>query len=119
MELLADQDVYKVTIDQLRKWGHNVVTVKELGMQGAIDKELLRKARIEKRLLITRDKGFGTLAFLHKALFASIIVLKITPVILEEVHQEIQRLLAEHTEEGLRTFLCVVEPHRHRIRHLL
>ena len=33
MRVLADQDVYKITIEQLKKWGHDVVTVKELGIQ--------------------------------------------------------------------------------------
>lgn len=32
MRLLIDQDVYRVTIDQLKEWGHDVVTAKELGM---------------------------------------------------------------------------------------
>ena len=41
MRFLADQDLYKVTIDQLKNWGHDVVTVKELGMQGAMDEDLL------------------------------------------------------------------------------
>ena len=60
MRVLADQDVYQVTIEQLKKWGHDVVTAKELGMQKA----------------------------------------------------------GEHPEEELRNLFCVVEPHRHRIRHL-
>jgi len=119
MRVLADQDVYQVTIEQLKKWGHDVVTAKELGMQKAGDEDLLRRARMENRLLITRDKGFGTLVFLDKALTTGVILLKIMPMIVEEVHQEILRLFKEHPEEELRNLFCVVEPHRHRIRHLL
>ena len=118
MRLLADQDVYKVTIEALKLLGHNVVTVKELGMQGATDRDLLRKAKIDNRLLITRDKDFGTLVFWEKELSTGVILLRITPMTTEEVHHEIQRLFDEHKEEELKSLFCVVEPHRHRIRHL-
>ncbi len=40
MRLLVDQDVYYVTIEWLRKEGHDVVTAKELGMQRAADEDL-------------------------------------------------------------------------------
>jgi predicted nuclease of predicted toxin-antitoxin system len=118
MRLLADQDVYQVTIDRLKQWGHDVVTVKELGLQGSPDEDVLRIARIENRLLITRDKGFGTLVFLNKTLSTGVITLKINPMTTEEVHQEMHRLLEEHSEEELKGLFSVVEPRRHRIRHL-
>jgi hypothetical protein len=41
-----------------------------------------------------------------------------TPVSAEEVHHELHRLLDEHDEDELKKVFCVVEPHRHRIRHL-
>ena len=118
MRLLADQDIYKATLNQLKEWGHDIVSAKELGMQGAKDEDLLRKAKLEKRLLITRDKDFGTLVFLNKELSTGVIFLKITPVTIMEVHQEIHRLFKEHKEEALKSLFCVVEPHRHRIRYL-
>jgi hypothetical protein len=43
MRLLTDQDVYRITVEQLKKWGHDVVTAKELGMQRASDRDLLMK----------------------------------------------------------------------------
>jgi predicted nuclease of predicted toxin-antitoxin system len=118
MRFLADQDLYKVTIDQLKRWGHDVVTVRELRMQRTPDEDLLKKTKEENRLLITRDKDFGTLVFLNKTLSTGVILLKIAPTIIEEVHQEVDRFLKEHSEEDLRYLFCVVEPHRHRIRHL-
>jgi predicted nuclease of predicted toxin-antitoxin system len=87
-------------------------------MQKAGDEDLLRKARLENRLLITRDKAFGALVFLNKTLTTGVILLRIMPMIVEEVHQEILRIFEEHSEEELRDLFCVVEPHRHRIRQL-
>jgi predicted nuclease of predicted toxin-antitoxin system len=118
MRLLVDQDIYKITIDNLRKWGHDVLTAKELGLQQASDQDLLKRAQTEKRLLLTRDKGFGGLVFLNKELSTGVILLRVAPWIADEVHRELHRLLEEHDEEELKNVFCVVEPHRHRIRHL-
>jgi len=50
MKFLVDQDVYFVTVQFLREWGHDVVTASELGMQRAPDLEMLRKAAKSHRL---------------------------------------------------------------------
>jgi predicted nuclease of predicted toxin-antitoxin system len=119
MRFLADQDIYKITIDNLRGWGHDLLTAKELGLHQASDENLLKRARAEKRLLLTRDKGFGGVVFLNKELSTGVILLRMIPAATEEVHRELHRLLEEHGEEELKSVFCVVEPHRHRIRRLL
>ncbi len=118
MRLLVDQDIYKISIDNLREWGHDVLTAKELGLQQASDQDLLKRAKEENRLLLTRDKGFGGLVFLNKELSTGVILLRMTPVSAEDVHHELHRLLDEHDEDELKKAFCVVEPHRHRIRRL-
>ena len=95
MKLLADNDVYKITVDFLRQHGHDVVNAKELGLNKASDKELLEKAKIMDRLFITRDKDFGMLVFLKK-----------------------EKILEKYTEKDLETAFCVVEPHRYLIRRV-
>ncbi|MEW6067298.1 MAG: DUF5615 family PIN-like protein [Nitrospirota bacterium] len=118
MHLFTDQDVYKITVEQLKKWGHNVVTAKELGMQRATDRDLLKKAITTNRLLITRDKDFGALVFLEESINTGVILLRVTPITIEDIHRELRRIFQEHTEEELKHSFCVVEPHRHRIRRL-
>mgnify|MGYP003444852281 FL=1 len=118
MKLLADNDVYKITVDFLRQHGHDVVNAKELGLNKASDKELLEKAKIMDRLFITRDKDFGMLFFLKKELCSGVIYLKITPSTINEVHDELQKILEKYTEKDLETAFCVVEPHRYRIRRV-
>jgi hypothetical protein len=34
MNLFADECVYKVTVDLLRSWGHDVLTAQEVGLAG-------------------------------------------------------------------------------------
>jgi len=118
MRFLADQDIYQITIDNLREWGQDLLTAKEIGLQKSPDEDLLKRAKGENRLLLTRDKGFGGLVFLNKELSTGVILLRMTPVNAEEVHLELHRLLEEHREDELRSVFSVVEPHRHRIRRL-
>jgi predicted nuclease of predicted toxin-antitoxin system len=66
MRLLVDQGIYKITIDNLREGGHDVLTAKELGLHQASDEDLLKRAQADNCLLLTRDKGFGGLVFLNK-----------------------------------------------------
>jgi predicted nuclease of predicted toxin-antitoxin system len=118
MRFLADQDVYQITIEWLKGTGHNVVTAAELGLSRASDESLLEKAAETDRLMLTRDKGFGALLFLKAAKKSGVVLLRGLPSAIEEMHGEFQRLLEEHQEEELKGSFCVIEPHRHRIRHL-
>ena len=95
MRLLVDQDIYKITIDLLREWGHDLLTVRELGLEQVQDEDLLERAQAENRLLLTRDKGFGGLVFLNKELAMGVILLRMTSMNTKEVHHELRRLLEE------------------------
>jgi predicted nuclease of predicted toxin-antitoxin system len=118
MRFLIDQDVYQVTVDQLKEWGHDVTTVRELEMQQAADESLLVRAREANRIFITRDKDFGALTFLKESLSTGVILLRLTLITVEMVHRELNLLFHEHNESELKELFCVVEPHRYRIRHL-
>ncbi|MCR4440308.1 MAG: DUF5615 family PIN-like protein [bacterium] len=118
MRVLVDQDVYQLTVDQLRKWRHDVVTAREIGLQRAPDEDLLLKAREMRRLLVTRDKGFGAVVFLKRELSVGVLLLRVSPSTIDDVHGELKRVFEEHSQEELGRFFCVVEPHRHRMRRL-
>jgi len=118
VKLLADQDVYYVTIKWLRGKGYDVVTAKELGLERASDEELLSKAQELGRIMLTRDKGFGALVFLKPEKTPGVILVRGSPGTIEEVHRELERFFEEHKAEELTGLFCVVEPGRHRIRRL-
>jgi len=41
--------------------GHDAVHLREIGLQRMVDPDILEKARIEGRILLTMDLGFGSL----------------------------------------------------------
>ena len=118
MHFLVDQDVYKLTVDRLKELGHDVITVKELGMARASDEDLLRVAEDQNRILVTRDKDFGEFLFFKDKISAGVIFLRVTPGTLSAVHRQLDKTLQEHGQEELMHCFSVIEPGRHRIRHL-
>ena len=65
MKFLADQDVYAATAEFLRGLGHDVVAASDLGLSQAEDSELLDVAHDDDRVIVTRDRDYGALVFLH------------------------------------------------------
>lgn len=55
MRLLLDEQLSPVVAQQLRKRGHDVVGVAEVGMAGSEDDAVLRYAMDNKRTLVTSD----------------------------------------------------------------
>jgi predicted nuclease of predicted toxin-antitoxin system len=118
MRFLADQDVWKQTVDLIRAWGHDLITAGEIGLARASDEELLNQSRNENRLFITRDSDYGALVFLGRTLSGGVILLRIRPENQEEVHAELKNVLAVHGVDELRKSFCTVEAGRHRIRRI-
>lgn len=116
MRFLADQDVYAVTVGFLRNLGHEVITANEIGMSRTSDKDLLREACRRECVFVTRDKDFGTLAFLASEPSLGIFLLRMAPTTMQECHIELKRVLSMYSEADLRGSFWVIEPDRHRRR---
>src|SRR2546429_7709755 len=78
MKFLIDQDVYAITIKALKNDGHDVILCSELGLSRAADETLLSKAKEMNRILVTRDRDYGTLVFARQ-IVAGVIYLRILP----------------------------------------
>ncbi len=115
MRILTDQDVYAASIQFLRGLGHDVVTAADVGMARADDATVLQTAQDDGRVFVTRDRDFGGLAFMNHS-GGGAIYLRVMPSTVNAVHNELERVLALHSEEELRHSFVVVEPGRHRIR---
>ena len=112
-----DQDVYASTVHFLGGLGHDVVPVAKLGLSRASDSDLLKTAHEQGRVFVTRDRDFGGLVFVQD-LGAGVIYLRMLPSTQNAVHQELARVLSEHSESELTNAFVVVEPGRHRFRKL-
>ncbi|MCI0335023.1 MAG: DUF5615 family PIN-like protein [Planctomycetes bacterium] len=117
MRLLADQDVYAMTLALLRNRGHDVSTVSEMGLSQATDLAILQTAIQDKRILLTRDRDYGGLIF-ARSIHGGVIYLRIAPTVLHATHDELLRVLSQYGEVELLNALVVVEAGRHRFRKI-
>lgn len=62
MQLLANENVPRLTVEALRTAGHDLIWART-DMAGSSDEEVLARATTEGRILLTHDKDFGVLAF--------------------------------------------------------
>jgi predicted nuclease of predicted toxin-antitoxin system len=97
--------------------GHDAVRALQIGLSQAADEELLLAAARQGRILLTRDRDFGSLVFV-KSLGAGVIYLRILPSTQNAVHSELERVLMAYPEDDLKNAFVVVGPDGHRIRRL-
>ena len=62
MHIVANENVSGAVIRELRRRGHDILSVKE-SMRSETDENVLARAQSEKRVVLTHDKDFGELAF--------------------------------------------------------
>ncbi|MBM4045617.1 MAG: hypothetical protein FJ279_10915 [Planctomycetes bacterium] len=117
MRFLLDQDVYATTARFLAGLGHDVVLIAQIGLSQADDEDLLRVAREQGRIFVTRDRDFGKLVFVN-ALGAGVLYLRILPSVQTTVHRELESVVNTYSEEALRKAFVVIEPGGHRFRKL-
>lgn len=118
MRFLCDMAVSMSTVKALRERGHDALHLREEGLHRLSDEEILEKARLEDRVLLTFDLDFGDLlaAGLHES--PSAILFRLhnqTPSIVTE---RLFRLLAESGRYLTGNALIVVEETRYRVRRL-
>ncbi len=118
MRFFCDQDVYRLTAEFLRSLGHDVLTAADVRMSQAVDREILQFAAAHNRILVTRDKDFGSLVFSRMFPHRGVLLLRVTPLTLSEIHTELERLLSLQTDEDIQRSFVVVEKDRHRIRRI-
>jgi predicted nuclease of predicted toxin-antitoxin system len=112
--LLADECVYQATVEFLRGLSYDVVTVQELGLEGAKDVTIIQQAVALERALLTRDMDFSSILLYPPAQYLGIVVLKMTPQTTHAVHSALSQALSD--VKDLWHALLVVDKNKYRLR---
>ncbi len=75
---LADENVPPTLVGALRTKGYDVKDVKEEGMYGAGDEDILQLAKKERRVVLTHDSDFA-FSFRKEVRPARVILIRISP----------------------------------------
>ena len=91
MKFLADMGISLRTVEWLRQLGHDVVHLRDRGLQKLPDDEILDLASIEQRIILTIDLDFAQLLAISKQALPSVILFRLG----NENYAEINRRLIE------------------------
>jgi predicted nuclease of predicted toxin-antitoxin system len=114
MNFLIDESADVRLAAHLRELGHDVKTVAGDYAQALEDREILRLAAAERRIVITFDRDFGELIFRESQAHAGVLYFRLGPI---DLPTEIARLgyVLTHYADQLDQFL-VITPARVRVR---
>ena len=76
MKLLIDNALSPVVADGLRQADHDVVHVRDIGLQAASDDVILERAHADQRIIVSADTDFGTLLALRRSRRPSFVLLR-------------------------------------------
>jgi len=118
MKLLLDQGLPLSAAALLRDAGIDTIHVGEIGMSQAEDAEIIQKARVEERVVVTLDADFHTLLALNEAASPSVIRVRIERLRAQALRELLLMVIGECQEDLEQGAAIAVEPNRIRIRRL-
>lgn len=119
MKFLVDNALSFRVAKMLREAGYDTVHVRDYGLEAAVDSDILERARIEDRVIISADTDFGTLLAQIQTSKPSFILLRWPGLrIAQDQTQVILANLPNMMDDLNAGAVAVIEPSRVRIRAL-
>jgi predicted nuclease of predicted toxin-antitoxin system len=117
VKIKVDENIASTGVEVLRAHGHDVATVREQGLGGHSDSEILGACGQEGRALITLDRDFGHVLRFPPERAAGIVILELGgPASLALLHDRLRDFLSLSAERDVSGELWIVEPGRVRVR---
>jgi predicted nuclease of predicted toxin-antitoxin system len=108
MKFLLDENADIRLAGHLRSLGHDVTAIARDYPQALNDKQVLRLAYAEERVLITNDSDFGQLIFQQGFVHQGVIFFRLTPVDVQTKIARLSFVLANYSNQ-LHEFLTVTD----------
>lgn len=118
MKLLLDQGLPRGAAALLRESGVDTVHTGEIGYATAQDEEIIDRARVENRVVVTLDADFHSLLALSGASLPSVIRIRMEGLKALALARLLQRITAEWSEELEIGVFLTVQPDRIRLHRL-
>ncbi len=118
MRFPADVGVSQGVTVWLREQGHDVVHLRERGLQRLPNGQIVALAALEDRVILTFDLDFGELVASPGSRIVSVILFRMNNTTSRFVTQRLSRVLPDIERPLAEGAIVVIEDGRHRIRHL-
>lgn len=118
MRFLADAGVAQRVVDWLRAEGHDILHLRDRGLQRLPDREVFELASAEGRILITFDLDFGEIVAFSGGRVVSVVLLRLRDTRSSHVTERLRSVLERSARQLDQGAVVVVEESRHRVRRL-
>ena len=119
MKFLIDNALSPIIGPVLSEGGHDVKHVRDLGMQSAIDSDVIRVAEDESRILVSADTDFGALLALRHSRSPSFVLFRkasnLRPI---EIGRHLVSIAEEYTSELTSGCVLTITDEKIRVRRL-
>lgn len=105
MIIIADENIEHLLIEKLKQH-FQVISIYE-SHRGASDNDIAEIATKENAIIITEDKDFGDLVFIHNQAHLSVILLRYTFIERNEIHEVLINILKQKSFELMGKFTTV------------
>jgi predicted nuclease of predicted toxin-antitoxin system len=117
LKLYLDQMLRLDVAQALRNDGLDVIRASEVGQARSDDYEILQKAIIENRILVTLDEHFGDWVILPLSKHSGVIRLKVRPTTSKNTINLLLPFLRLHSSEQSKNHLVILSPKRAKWVH--
>lgn len=118
MKFIADMGISQTTVEWLTEQGFDAIHVRDSKMHRASDTEIVRKAKKEKRIVLTCDLDFGDIVSASDEKSPSVIIFRLENETPGNVNRRLKQVLKESSEYLQKGAIISVEETRHRVRSL-
>ena len=118
VKFLADMGISHKTVAFLQALGYDAVHLAEQGLERLPDRDIVAKARQERRILLVHDLGFGELVAASGATLPSLITFRLRNMHPDRVNGVLQRLLPHHGDALKYGAMITVTEGQIRVRSL-
>ena len=118
MKFLIDMPLSPGFAAWLREQGHDSIHASELGLHRASDSEIIARAKLEARTIVTADLDYPKLLAMARATEPSVILFRDGDWSETEIVQRTTEILAALTAKDIEQSIIVIERHRVRRRRL-
>jgi predicted nuclease of predicted toxin-antitoxin system len=118
MKLLLDMGASWRTADSLRIAGHDVVHLRDRGLQRLPDEAIVQLAAAEQRVIVTFDLDFSRILALSRLASPSIVVFRLEKYSTDQINAILDDVLSRFEEALIAGSVVVIDPSRVRVRRL-
>ncbi len=106
MKILVDENIPNVTVESLRRLGHDVRDIRATPLKGMDDDALWNLAQADARILVTTDKGFSEHRHEHHH---GLLIVRLRQPNEERIHRRVMTAIAQFRDSDWPGMLVVMQ----------